>query len=57
MSIKLTPQESKAVELAGSTPASVTDPRTYKTYVLASMEVFKRHCFEKSAGASLCWIQ
>lgn len=42
MSIELTEDQSKAVEQAGDKSPSVTDPRTRKTYVLVSAEVFER---------------
>ncbi len=41
MSIELTEEQSKAIEQAGATPA-VIDPRTQKSYVLLSAEMFDR---------------
>jgi hypothetical protein len=42
MSIRLTEDQSKALEQAKDTPPSVTDPRTQKTYVLVGLDVFER---------------
>ena len=42
MGIELTEDQSKAVEQAGDWPPSVTDPRTRKTYLLVSVEMFQR---------------
>jgi len=42
MSIELTQEQSKALEQAGAAPASVTDPRTQKSYVLLGKDVFER---------------
>ncbi len=42
MSIELNDAQSKALEQAGSMLARVTDPRTQKTYVLVSTDVFDR---------------
>ena len=40
MSIELTDEQSKALEHAEGSPPSVTDPRTQRTYVLVSADVF-----------------
>lgn len=40
MSIELTEEQSKALEQAADANPSVTDPRTQKTYVLVTAEVF-----------------
>src|SRR5947209_7501867 len=42
MGIELTEDQSKAIEHASDHPPSATDPRTRKTYVLVSMDVFER---------------
>jgi hypothetical protein len=42
MSIELTEEQSKAIEQAAGAPPSVTDPRTQKTYVLITMDVFQQ---------------
>jgi hypothetical protein len=42
MRIELTEDQSKAIEQAADTPLSVTDPRTRKTYVLVTFDVFER---------------
>ncbi len=42
MSIELTEEQSKAIEQTGSITPRVTDPRTQKTYVLLSMDVFEQ---------------
>jgi len=42
MGIVLTEEQSQALDRAAGTPPSVIDPRTRKTYVLLSEEVFER---------------
>jgi hypothetical protein len=42
MSIQLTEEQSKAIEQAKDTLPSLTDPRTQKTYVLVSIDIFER---------------
>src|SRR5207248_3062260 len=42
MSIELTDDQSRALELEGQKPCSVVDPRTRKTYVLLSLEAFDK---------------
>ena len=42
MIIELTEEQSKAVDQAGAAPPNVRDPRTQRTYVLVSADVFER---------------